>query len=301
MPALYTHYKFGQDILNKLNKPIQKKINTNIEYYNMFNQGFDNLYYYPFKWNYYKNFGINAHKYNIDIFFTSIFKYIKDNNLQNNQKITNLIYGFINHYTLDTILHPYINYQVKNLNIPHTKIEFMLDYYLYTKNNLKWKNKIYKTLIPKLKFPKELLNTINYLFKNTYNENNIGKIFNKSHNCCYYIYRYFINDLSGIKTFIYKIIDFFINSKSFKLHKNTFTKNVDLRILNLQKNSWNNPKDKSEVHNYSIIELYNYSLKICLKLNKEAYKVLNNKKDIQDFIKLLNKIELKNIEQFLSQ
>jgi len=61
MPALHTHYEFGQEVLKKLNKKIQKEINTNISYYNMFNQGFDNLYYH-FRWKYYRIFGIRAHK-----------------------------------------------------------------------------------------------------------------------------------------------------------------------------------------------------------------------------------------------
>ena len=125
----------------------------------MFNQGFDNLYYH-FKWNYYKSFGIKAHKINIPNFFENILIYIKENNLQNNNIITNFLYGFINHYTLDTLMHPFINYQVKNLNIPHTKIEFMLD----SQINLNFKINKYKVLIPKLKFDKELQKFINIIF-----------------------------------------------------------------------------------------------------------------------------------------
>ena len=59
---------------------MQKEINSNIKYYNMYNQGFDNLYYH-FKWKYYRNFGIKSHKYNIDLFFRNIFSYIKENDL----------------------------------------------------------------------------------------------------------------------------------------------------------------------------------------------------------------------------
>ena len=142
MPTLYTHYKFGNDVLNKLNNNQKESIKKEIKYYNMFNQGFDNLYYYHIHWKYYKNFGVRAHKKKVDIFFKNIFKFIKENKLENDSSITNMIYGFINHYTLDTIMHPYINYQVKNLKIPHTKIEFMLDA-IYINNNpkFKWKNK----------------------------------------------------------------------------------------------------------------------------------------------------------------
>lgn len=297
MPALYTHYKFGQDVLNNLDNNLKEKINKNIAYYNMFNQGFDNLYYY-FKWSYYRKFGIKAHKTNIDLFFTNIFNFIKENNLENNSIVTNVIYGFINHYTLDTILHPFINYQVKNLNIPHTKIEFMLDYYLISLKNKKWKSNIYNTLIPRLKFDNDLINLLDYTFLNTYNIENIGKIFNRSHNNGYYIYRYFITDIHNIKTKFYKIIDLILHNEDIKLSENTFTKTIDLRILNSDKLVWHHPNNKKETYNYSFQELYDYSLNICIYLCNIANDVLNNNLKTEKFINLITKIDLKNIQEF---
>jgi len=294
MPTLYTHYKFGQDVLKKLNKNVQKEINNNINYYNMFNQGFDNLYYH-FRWHYYKNFGINAHKKYVDKFFENIIIYIKENKLENNNILTNMIYGFINHYTLDTIIHPYIHFLVNEYNIPHTKVEFMFD----SKININTKKNIFKILIPKLKFCKELNSLINYTFEKTHNKKNIGKIFNRSHNNGYYLYRYFIYDRFGIKTCIYKIIDFIIPFKKFKLGQNTFyIKNFDERILNKEKNFWQPPHNLDEKYNYSYADLYNISLKICVKLNNDAYKVLHNKMNLKDFINNIKLINLKNIEEF---
>ena len=299
MPALYTHYKLGNDVLKKLNKDQQLIINSNIKYYNMYNQGFDNLYYH-FKWKYYRKFGVNAHKHNLDLFFQNVFTYIIDNNLKDNSEITNLIYGFINHLTLDIIIHPYINYQVKHLNIPHTKIEFMLDYYNYQReNNTKWKNKIYKELIPKVKFSAHTINFLNHIFLNTYNINNIGKVFNKSHNNGYYIYRFFITDIHGIKTIFYRIIDFIFPFFDIKLHQNTFNKKIDLNILNEEKNKWPHPHNKKEIYDYSFQELYDLSLGIATKLNNLAYQVLNDNASIEELITLINKINLKNISEFL--
>ncbi|MBE6156459.1 MAG: hypothetical protein E7161_01805 [Firmicutes bacterium] len=297
MPALYTHYEFGQRVLKKLNKKVQKEINKNISYYNMFNQGFDNLYYH-FRWKYYRNFGILAHKKNIDKFFEGIFKYIENNNLKDNGELTNMIYGFINHYTLDTLIHPFINYQVAHLNVPHTKIEFMLDSQMRNSN----KNSIYKILIPKLKFKSELINLLNYVFETAHNKKNIGKVFNRSHNNGYYIYRYFINDRFGIKTFLYKIIDFLTPFKDIKLHQNTFyTKNFDDRIFNKDKFIWHHPNNIKETYNYSFAELYDISLKIYINLNNDAYKVLHGKKDVTDFIDTIKLINLKNIATLLKK
>lgn len=294
MPALFTHYKLGQDVLTNLNKNIQKEINNNIKYYNMFCQGWDNLYYYFPKWNYYKHLGYISHKKNIDLFFSNAIKYIKENHLENSN-LTSLVYGILNHYTMDTIIHPFINYQVKNTGISHTKIEFMLDSYIREDN----KGSIYKVLIPKLKFDNNILSFINYIYKNTHNIDNIGKIWNRSHNNGYYLYRYFINDSHGIKTFLYSIIDL-VNPTDFKLHKNTFyTKEFDNRLLNINHNTWHHPDNTKETYNYSFEELYNYTLKICIKLNNLAYNVIHKNTDIAELTNFINKINIKNIQELL--
>lgn len=296
MSALYTHYKLGNDVLKKLSKKQQNEIKKELDYYNMFNQGFDNLYYYLFKWKYYRTFGIKAHKKKIDLFFKEVITYIKENNLETDSTITNLVYGFINHYTLDTIIHPYINYQVKNLNIPHTKIEFMLD------SQIKNIANTYHVLIPRLKFNKELLELINHVFFKVHNEKNIGKIFNKSHNLGHYIYRYFINDNTGIKTAIYKFIDFIFPFMDITLHENTFyTKEFDKRILNVNKDTWHHPTNTKEKYNYSYEELYNIALEISIKLNKKAYQVLNNKIELEDLLIDIKLIHLNNIQQLLER
>lgn len=295
MPTLYTHYKFGLDVLNNLDKDISKKINSNISYYNMFNQGWDNLYYYFKKLNYYKKLGVKSHKNNIDVFFINLFNYIKENKLTNDY---NIVYGFINHYILDTLLHPLINYNVKYLNIPHTKIEYMIDSYLFKKNNnIKWNGKIYKTLIPKLKFDYNLKQMLNKTFKITYNEDNIANIFYHSHNNAYYLYRYFICDIHCIKKSLYKFIDLF-NRSNFKFSKHTFNfKDFDKRILNLENNSWHHPQNKQEKYSYSFLDLYNISLSIAVKLNTLAYNILNNNGNKDEFIVLLNSISLQNISE----
>lgn len=295
MPALFIHYKFGQDVLVNLNKSIQKSINSNIDYYNMFNQGFDNLYYYHFKWKYYKNFGVRIHKKNIDSFFRNLIKYIKDNNLENNSEFSNMLFGFINHYTLDTIIHPYINYQVSNLNISHTRIELMID-----KKYHDFKSSSFKLLIPKLKFSKSLIYMLNDVFLNTYNVKNIGKIFNKSHNNGYYIFKYFVYDKFGIKTFIYKIVDYLLPFKDIVLHKNTlFIKEIDKRIFNYNKKYWNKPNNINDKYNYSLNDLYNIALKISIKLNNDAYKVLYNQKNVEELINKIKLIDLNNIDKLI--
>ena len=160
--------------------------------------------------------------------------------------------------------------------------------------------KFYGTLIPKMKFPNKLIELLNEVFEKTYKEKNIGKIFNKSHNLGYYIYRYFINDKYGIKTFFYKIIDFIIQKKDIQFSKNTFySKQFDERILNSEKNIWNHPNNKEETYNYSFNELYNLAIEVCTKLNNDAYEVLNNQKDLDELIDNIKSINLKNVQELL--
>ncbi len=300
MPTLYTHYEFGQTVLNNLNGDVQKEIKENINYYNMFNQGFDNIYYYLFRWIHYRKFGIYAHKHNIDLFFKNIILFIQNNNLENDSKLTTMFYGFLNHYTLDTLMHPLINYQVSNLKIPHTKLEYMLDYEYYQElNSEKWNGKLYRTLIPKVKFDKNLLNLINYSFFHTYQEKNIGLIFKRSHSFGYYIHRYFIYDKWGLKSKFYQIIDLFSKKNAFKFSQNTFyIKKFDQRILNEDKNEWNRGKEK---YNYSMPEIYEYSLQICINLNNLAYEIIHNQKDIEPLLEKIRKISLKNMPLLLEK
>ena len=288
MPTLFTHYKLGNDILNKLDNKISNNINDNKYIYDIFNQGWDNLFFYPFKWSYYKDFAIYSHTHKVDKFFYNMFKYIIDNNLNNNTYLTNVIHGFINHYVADTIIHPFINAQDKLLGIPHSKIEFMID----TKINSNIKGSSFKECIPILKFKKELIDMLDYTFLKTHKKNNIGKKVNFSHNVGYYVHRYIFFDKLGIKTNLYKIIDLILR-KDIKLNKTTYYyKKFDERILNNNKNIW---KHRKKQYNYSFIELYNYTIDISIKLHKITYEILHNNKNIDEFIKLLNKVNIENI------
>ncbi len=299
MPTLYVHYKFGREILTKLPDNIQELLINKLSYYDMFNQGFDNLYYYHKNWNYYKNFGIQAHKNNIPLFFKNILEYIKDNNLQNDALMLSFILGFINHYTLDTLVHPFINYQVLNLNTPHTKIEFMLDYYFYPQ---KWQGKLYKKFIPKVKFNQNLIDLISVVFDKTYQEKNIGKIFRTSHNNGYYVYRYFIYDRLGLKTLIYKFIDKIREKKKFQFHENTFNiKKVNEEVLNNKHLEWHHPNIKKEIYKYSFQDIYDIAFKISIYLSNLTLDILNGNDKEEQFLKIINLIKLKNIPIILKQ
>ena len=297
MPTLFTHHKIGDETYKKLNKNLKKEIENSRKYYDMFNQGWDNLFFYPYKWKKTKDFAIYAQTNQVDEFFKNLVLYIKNNHLENNSDLCTMVYGFINHYTADTIIHPFINSQEKKLGIKHGKLEFSID----TKIRENIKGRDFKLCIPKLKFNNNLLDLIDVTFLSTYNKKNIGKIFNKSHNVSYYAHRYLFFDRFGIKTFLFKIFDFITPFKSIKVHENTYYyKTFDKRILNPQKYEWIDV-DTNLKYKYSFHELYENTINICIKVNELAYRVLHEDEDINKLIDLIKMIDIENILKLLKK
>lgn len=295
MPAMYTHYEFGRYVLDNLNKDIKKTISKNLDYYDMFNQGFDNLYYYLPKWRKYRELGRYCHHHYIKTYFKNVITYIYDNNLQNDSEVTNMLYGFINHLTMDSIMHPLINYQTKRLKISHSSLEIKLDRYLYEIKYHKdfQKEKMYKELVKKLKYGDNLINTFDSVFLSTYNQDKIGKIINRSHNLGYIVYKYFVFDSFGIKTFFYKIYDFFTPNKDFRYSEHTYyEKSFNTKFFNDEHKEW---KYKKESYYYSWNELYEYAIKNATKLIELANKAIYDQKYLNKFLKEYEKVNVKNI------
>ena len=92
---------------------------------------------------------------------------------------------------------------------------------------------------------------------------------------------------------------FCVSCKKFDNRDKSKFNGVDERILNKEKNTWHHPKDENETYNYSYDELYNISLRICVKLNKIAYEVLHNNRNIDDLINNIKLINLKSIQELL--
>ena len=197
MPSIYTHYVFARDVKNKLPKKIQNIIEEKFNYYVMFSQSFDNLYYYNFlsfkKGKHIRSLGSYAHRHKTNKYFKNIIEYIINNNLQKDPEVLAYLFGSLNHYVSDSIIHPYISYrtgrysksrkdETKKYKGIHTNTEIRIDAYYYNKDTNKdyKKFKIYKDFITKLNFSKHLKDTINYTFKETFNVDNMGNIFNKS-------------------------------------------------------------------------------------------------------------------------
>lgn len=304
MPSIYTHYKFGIDVLAKLDKNTQNLIRPKKDYYYIFNQSFDTLYYYNFlslkKGSDIRSFAHHAHRCNTNKFFANAINYIIDNSLEENSEVMVFLYGFLNHYALDTTMHPYLNYKsgrynpldksTKKYKGVHTTIEIMLDKYMYEKNTkLPWNNyKIYHDFLKKLEFSSTLVEALNTIFKDTFDKENIGNIYNISNNQSALIYRLLVKDKCGIKKKGYKMLDFFTpNKDSLYSSFSWYIKEFDTSLLNKNHLPWCNPVSNEEMYEDSFMELYLKAQNYAINLINETNKVIFERKNINALLDLL--------------
>lgn len=301
MPSCTTHRIFGEQVMNKakLNNMIDTKV------YAIFNQSFDNLMYYHFFG--YKNkkriqkLSKKGHRKNTQKYLINIVKLIKENNLTFNKQCLAYLYGSINHYVLDSTMHPFIFYKTgvyneKKINSYkynglHTKMEAMLNVYFFEKTYHKkyYKSKFYQKDFPKTKFSASLLNLIDQTFLYTYNEKNVGKIYYSSYKTGKFIFRFGVYDRFRVKKLIYSFIDLFRKNKRLIKYVSYNYKKINKKYINLEKNTWYHPVTKKRF-NYSIDELYDLAMEKSLKIIAVVNKVLFENKDIKILYNVIENI-----------
>lgn len=300
MPSIYTHDYFAKDVLKKINKNKIKTI-KNDKYYLVFAQSFDNLFYCDFlslkNGKKYRKLGHYAHTHKVWEYFKNMITYIKKNKLYDDDHL-GYLYGSLAHYALDSTTHPYIHYisgrytksnhkNTKKYMGYHAINEIMIDaIYYYHDNNINYcKYNLADNIIPKMKFSDKLIKTMNYTFKETFDKENIGNIYNRSYNQAHFIYKHLMHDRFGIKKICYKIVDFFTPFKKFKAYTYSHhVSKINPEILNLQHDEWLHPVT-GEKHNESFMDLY----------NKATDKVINMIKKCNDYFD--DKITLDNLEK----
>ena len=80
MPSIYTHTIFANEVKKKLDKKTQKIIEDKMNFYKLFSQSFDNLYYYNFlsfkKGKQIRNLASYCHNNKCQEYFLNIIKNI---------------------------------------------------------------------------------------------------------------------------------------------------------------------------------------------------------------------------------
>ena len=125
MPAGYTHYVFGEQVLSQLDENIKKRIMPYIDLYHIGIHGPDILFYYDvYKKNPVKSLGFGMHQLPATDFFKHAKELIKQDATDAALAYT---IGFITHFTLDSSLHPEIGVLENTLSMTHSLLESELD------------------------------------------------------------------------------------------------------------------------------------------------------------------------------
>lgn len=236
MPGYVSHTIMARDVYNKINNK-----NIDLDYMLTFSLGGDLCKYSKCR--------KDSHHIKQDEFIYNMADYLKENNLENDSECLGFLYGHICHLAMDEEVHPLVRKVdkecIKSKN-NHTMIELYYDNYL---TNLKYDvklNKYNNKDLFKGKINKKISKLIDYVYKKTYNCDNVSKY-----------YKLNLSLYKKIK-YIYKLSTFnFLKSIS---GMNKFLKNNDkIDLINDNRKICYNDIKKNN-SNYSLIELYDLSV-----------------------------------------
>lgn len=137
MPGLSTHYLFGVGTLKYIKKlKLYEMVQNHPSVYALGQQGPDMLFYYPKLRG--GNVGSLMHKESTAEFFNGMLHYIEKHSGNTREREILLVYvaGFLGHYVLDRIFHPYVySYALRHNSIlkqnsRHFRLETEVDAYL---------------------------------------------------------------------------------------------------------------------------------------------------------------------------
>lgn len=280
MPATITHAYFAEDLFNRFDDNIKRRIDYDKKMLMMFSQSTDALMFYNiysvFPGKKYRALQLDFHENNTNLFFSYLINYMKKKKYYNDPFSLSFLYGFIAHFCLDSNCHPYVFYRtgkfVKNdkstykYKSLHTYMEAYIDNFYIKSRNYSKNIKLSDFCFDEKKFSKELNDVINYSFLKVFNVKNMDKIYYKSLIQMKRFISLFMFDKYGFKKKLYMFIDLFTPKSAFCLkslsyHLDNYEK---LDYLNNNHKKWYYPVDKKISSCESFLELYEKSLKECI-------------------------------------
>ena len=293
MPATVVHAYFAQDLNDILPKEIKNKLDVNR--LKTFGQSTDSLMFYnlfsilPGK--NIRDFQKYFHTNKTQEFFINLINYIKENDYTEDIDVNSFLVGAICHYVLDSTVHPYIYYKTgyfnKNdkstykYNNVHTFMETFLDNDMIKRRESinPYKFNISKFSFDTSKFSNELNDTIKYTFKETFDVDNMDKIYYKSLKQMRNSIFIFRQDRYGIKKFFYKLADTFTSKRVFRFEAISYHYPLNDRhnFLNENHKLWRNPCDYSLTSEESFLDLYLKALKLAKVMICASFDYINGK------------------------
>lgn len=293
MPATAVHAYFAQDLNDILPKEIKNKLD--VDRLKTFGQSTDSLMFYnlfsilPGKK--IRDFQKYFHTNKTQDFFVNLINYIKENDYTEDIDVNSFLVGTICHYVLDSTVHPYIYYKTgyfnKNdkstykYNNVHTFMETFLDNDMIKRRESinPYKFNISKFSFDTSKFSNELNDTIKYTFKETFDVDNMDKIYYKSLKQMRNSIFIFRQDRYGIKKFFYKLADTFTSKRVFRFEAISYHYPLNDRhnFLNENHKLWRNPCDYSLTSEESFLDLYLKALKLAKVMICASFDYINGK------------------------
>lgn len=293
MPATAVHAYFAQDLNDILPKEIKNKLD--VDRLKTFGQSIDSLMFYnlfsilPGKK--IRDFQKYFHTNKTQDFFVNLINYIKENDYTEDIDVNSFLVGTICHYVLDSTVHPYIYYKTgyfnKNdkstykYNNVHTFMETFLDNDMIKRRESinPYKFNISKFSFDTSKFSNELKDTIKYTFKETFDVDNMDKIYYKSLKQMRNSIFIFRQDRYGIKKFFYKLADTFTSKRVFRFEAISYHYPLNDRhnFLNENHKLWRNPCDYSLTSEESFLDLYLRALKLAKVMICASFDYINGK------------------------
>lgn len=292
MPSLVSHYLIGKEIL-KEDLVFAEKIKNNENIFLFGTQGPDFFFtsIFPSKSNNIKlsEIGLYMHSKKIDEFYKSTLEIILNDKKVDKDILFSYMAGFLCHYALDTITHPYIYYMsgfsnengdlLNKNSINHIKFESQIDSCV-SREYLK-KDVDIKEILKEIKISKEdikyLANLYEFSLKNAYNIKIENKDLIKSFSSLDFIY----NLIS--KKSLYGILKLTKNI-NINIEKVVALKDYEVLsdVTNINRNTWIHPCDKSISSNMNFYELIEKTKIKAKEYIKTYYEIIFENRDAQD-------------------
>lgn len=211
------------------------------------------------------------------LYFKTLIKLIKKNKLQDNSEVMAFLYGQLDHFILDLIMHPLIYYMTEempkeHLIDPHGLVESMIDSYVMWKYDRDDELYYRKVNIS----DRKLVKLINDAYKKVYNANNVSLKYSFG----MVLINLYDSLIRRDKLFLAKSIMKIINLGDISFHKDY---KVALPYLNLEHNLWYDP-ETGENHYESFDNLWNKASEVALETIQDVNNYLYQDKGLSNRI-----------------
>jgi len=306
MPDIMTHYLFGLDTSQNIKQsPLYKIIKENKNMFLIGLQGPDLMYYNIMPKKDSKAYiGSKMHTDNTGDFLMSSLSYLKryDPSSAEFNEALSYLSGFMCHYVLDSMAHPYIFYlggryddtpETIHYKSIHKKIELAIDSLLLEqKFGLKAHQfKVHQHILKNIPIPYSILSMYDEALFLTYGINNGGTIFKKSYKDArsYFMLTY---DMLGAKKAMAGITTPLL-PKHFSTFKSSFSYhncvNSNIDYMNDSKKVWRHPVT-GNLYIFSFNDILRNAIKKSTLLLQAAFDFSTSKMPTEEFKELLPNI-----------